>query len=53
MKPSEIQRLEEIVSSLAIKQFDTQEEYRDVIKMIFYHFFDQEKENINDPDCEI
>ncbi len=53
MKPNEITRLCEIIGSLSISQFNTQEEYRDVIKIIFYEFFELAQENIDAPDCEI
>ena len=36
MDDKELDRLCEIIGSLVIDQFDTQEEYREVINMIFH-----------------
>jgi len=38
MTDEELDRLCEIIGSLVIAQFDNQEEYREVIKMIFIEF---------------
>ena len=44
MDNKELDRLCEIIGSLVIAQFDTQDEYREVINMIFHEF---RKENKN------
>ena len=38
MNDKELDRLCEIIGSLVIAQFDTQDEYREVINMIFHEF---------------
>jgi len=38
MEDEDLSRLCEIVGGLMIAQFDTQEEYREVINMIFYEW---------------
>jgi len=39
IEESEIERLEEVIGSLLISQFETQDEYKKVVGQIIYHFF--------------
>lgn len=47
MDDKELDRLCEIIGSLVIAQFDTQDEYRETINMIFYEF---RKDIVNEPE---